>query len=1409
MEADYISKKENPNNEYMPSILQITDEKYSNIKIIDQKPIIYKGSPFEARKRPKNNIANDYGYLVNQQYQSEPNSQFSEEISENLNKNRKMIEDNYIIKPYYTTNREFKKLKTQPNIKMNYKNKNNQNDSLINNIKKINLTNNNQKNITILPPKIIYNNNNLIDYNENTKYIYKAPIYIQKNHLSPDYYLKRVQNKIVERKKKPEENISKKREDQIRMTNSDNRSSLSNVSFSNKNIETNYFKRKKQKYSDKVDFDLDKLKAQIDPNILKQYRLIRAMENNRKIEKLEREKEKLSRENTKLNNNYKNFSKDREQFEKEKKLFMDSKTRVLNKTKKNEERLLKLQNDLQEEYQKKKREIEEMRNKIKQAQNNLESERYDLRNTYHNKLAELENEFKIKEDNQNYNNNLNIDKTKREKEMINQKEKEINDLKNNYIQRENNLKMKENELKKKEIELQNKELDLNLKFQAIIQKEQDLLNEKEKHLNNSEENQKGLNMKSQELRNREEQLLNKENQLINRENELKNKENEIKNKEDLINNQENELNNRQNELINKQNELNDRQNEIYNHQNEINDKEKQLDLLNKEIQDKQNKISELNDEYNKIKSSKNTPYSKKNENVMIKGPKDIIDEARPSITVKRIKKQFGVNDYNLANLNHNLQNLNNDPNIFDKVDTFGPIKEISNNNINKDIKDNDDYPENNLKDLNDNDDYPENNLKDLNDNDDYPENNLNDIKDNDNFPENNLNDIKDNDNFPENQIHDIQDNDNFPENQVHDIQDNDNFPENQVHDIQDNNSDPEKQNNNMNYNLNNNILSPQKNQFNDDEDFYGEDPYEIKNQSEQNLNNKKNEENKNEEEELFGNDFDQFINNQNNSEESEDKNYQNNNRINQKNNISDKKEDNNIDSFFNENNNDIVGDDFHDNNLQNNGQKIDNKNNNYNNPQIKNKDLNQNQSENFSLDLSSKNNNLPTFQDNKTLNKKNSSYLNNSQGLKGSNNIQENGNNSESGEIDLKKLKHEEGLDLKESNNFNAIDNLENQKENEKESEIDEITEELFIEEYNPSLGLTKSENPKYLNSVIQCFAHIPDITDKIINLHNNENFQNNLSNLKLTKRYRNLLINLFFPEKMYNVNRQAYNPNSFRNTLNELNPLFKDNENIELKEFINYLILKLHDELNIKKNNNGISMNNENINKKMENKNENDVLREFLQNFTTKNHSILSKSLYGITKYTFYCHQCQKSFFNFECYSYLYFNLDKIIEYKQSKYKKDEIDLNLKDCLEYYQKPETLIGDKGLYCPSCLQQTESTSIKNIYSTKNVLIFILDRNIGNNFNECNITFKESLNVRDYVEYKKEGGKQNEKFFLGGVVNFIGDNYGNETYNAYIKMGKNNDWYCYDDENVYSVSFQDIKNNGYPIILFYHKLIKNK
>lgn len=118
-------------------------------------------------------------------------------------------------------------------------------------------------------------------------------------------------------------------------------------------------------------------------------------------------------------------------------------------------------------------------------------------------------------------------------------------------------------------------------------------------------------------------------------------------------------------------------------------------------------------------------------------------------------------------------------------------------------------------------------------------------------------------------------------------------------------------------------------------------------------------------------------------------------------------------------------------------------------------------------------------------------------------------NESESGEINLKDLHHEE-LDIDGSQNRS----IRKSEVNDHEEEINDINEELFIEEYNPSLGLVKIDNPNYLNSLLQCFAHIPEITDKIINLHLDLNFNNQMPNLKLTKKYRNFLINIFFPEK-------------------------------------------------------------------------------------------------------------------------------------------------------------------------------------------------------------------------------------------------------------------------------------------------------
>ena len=53
--------------------------------------------------------------------------------------------------------------------------------------------------------------------------------------------------------------------------------------------------------------------------------------------------------------------------------------------------------------------------KLKEAQTNLEMEKENMQNTFHSNLTKIENDYKLKEENKSYNNNLNIEKAKKSK----------------------------------------------------------------------------------------------------------------------------------------------------------------------------------------------------------------------------------------------------------------------------------------------------------------------------------------------------------------------------------------------------------------------------------------------------------------------------------------------------------------------------------------------------------------------------------------------------------------------------------------------------------------------------------------------------------------------------------------------------------------------------------------------------------------------------------------------------------------------------------------------------------------------------------------------------------------------------------------------------------------------------------
>ena len=347
------------------------------------------------------------------------------------------------------------------------------------------------------------------------------------------------------------------------------------------------------------------------------------------------------------------------------------------------------------------------------------------------------------------------------------------------------------------------------------------------------------------------------------------------------------------------------------------------------------------------------------------------------------------------------------------------------------------------------------------------------------------------------------------------------------------------------------------------------------------------------------------------------------------------------------------------------------------------------------------------------------------------------------------------------------------------------------IQKDKPSLGITKIKQPSNLIAIIQCFAHLIDITEGILDLEMHNLLKDDESN-KISKSYANLIDNLFFPEK-YGNNSGVYSIDSFYD-LNikenkQLNHLY-----INSKDLLNFLIGELHKELNTKKSNLSLNETSE-----YEDLNEKDSLCKYLEKFTKNNNSIISKYLFGLLKSKRICQGCKKEKYNFKCYSFLYFNLDEIKQFINKEKKNKNI--NLIDCFDYYDKPEYLLGENGLYCNNCKCKNTTTILKSIYSSNSIMPIIIDRGDDSNLNKDKIEFPDELDLSKYIEYKNNS----KHFYLCGVVSNSGfsNNFGK--FEAFCKMGQNSKWYNYNNEKVSACSAEEVHNKGMQYILFYHKI----
>ena len=325
--------------------------------------------------------------------------------------------------------------------------------------------------------------------------------------------------------------------------------------------------------------------------------------------------------------------------------------------------------------------------------------------------------------------------------------------------------------------------------------------------------------------------------------------------------------------------------------------------------------------------------------------------------------------------------------------------------------------------------------------------------------------------------------------------------------------------------------------------------------------------------------------------------------------------------------------------------------------------------------------------------------------------------------------------------------------------------------------SIDEIEKTCYLNSIIQCFSNIVRLRNELLNEDIYLDLEKNKSTKKLSFAVAEIFKNLW-----KNLKNRMFSPNKFQEIIFQMENNLNENKNL-----IILLLENMHKELN-KVNDYNIIYNNENY--IIDNNNINEVLNNFLKNYSNKNNSIISSEFCGYLNNWVHCPSCNRNFFKIEIFNILIFPLQNIKYFME--YKGNFIRIN--DCFDYNQNIEII---ESFYCYYCSQNTRVFHYKKILYAPKSLIIYLNRESENGFH-INVIFEEYLNIRKYIVTNNG----NFMYELVGVISQEGSCKKGNHFIAYCKNSDNCGWYKYNNENVYRTTFHEMRENCLPYALFY-------